>query len=169
MKITAVTTDLFTPRADLPAFIVRHIPTVKEGIVLAVASKLVCLWKGEILPYESAAQKEELKKSKLSDKNNEWVGNVGDRITVAVKSIRLLYSSSYEVAWHTYADSYTYEIIDNEGHTFILKSSKNLLWNDLFKEEVNLKEIVATIKEHSTYNYVKQTVLTRARITKEGK
>ena len=76
-----------------------------------------------VVSYDKAMQKEELKKSKLSDKNNEWVGNVGDRITIEVASIRLLYSSSYEVAWHTYANSYTYEIIDNEGHTFILKSS----------------------------------------------
>lgn len=60
MKITAVTTDLFAPRADLPAFIVRHIPAVKENTVLAVASKLFCLWKGEIVPFTSQAQKEEL-------------------------------------------------------------------------------------------------------------
>ena len=121
-----------------------------------------------VVSYDKAMQKEELKKTKLSDKNNEWVGNVGDRITVEVASIRLLYSSSYEVAWHTYANSYTYEIIDNEGHTFILKSSKNLLWDELFEEEVIVKELVATIKEHSMYNYVKQTVLTRAKVTKRG-
>lgn len=67
MKITAITTDLFAPRADLPAFIVRHIPTVKEGVVVAVASKLLCLWKGEMVPYESVAQKE-----KLIRRESEW-------------------------------------------------------------------------------------------------
>lgn len=60
MKLTAVSTRIFTAREDLPAFIVHHIPTVHEGTVLAVASKLLCLWKGEILPYQSAAQKEAL-------------------------------------------------------------------------------------------------------------
>ena len=62
MKITAVKTDVFTAREDLPAFILRHIPTAPEGLVLAVASKLLALWKGEIIPYENAAQKEKLMK-----------------------------------------------------------------------------------------------------------
>ena len=60
MKITPVKTDLFPARADLAAFIVRHLPSVKENTVLAVASKLICLWKGKILPYASQTQKENL-------------------------------------------------------------------------------------------------------------
>lgn len=121
-----------------------------------------------VVSYDKEMQKEELKKAKLADKNNEWVGNVGDKINVKIASMRLLYSSSYEVAWHTYANSYTYEIIDNEGHTFILKSSKGLerhLDEECeWVEDGQPKELVATIKEHSTYNYVKQTVLTRAKV-----
>ena len=58
MKITPVKTDLFAPRADLPEFIIRHIPSVKEQTLLAVASKLFCLWKGKIEPYASKEQKE---------------------------------------------------------------------------------------------------------------
>lgn len=60
MKLTAVHTDIFHPRENLPAFIVRHLPSVPEKSILAVASKLLALWKGEIVPYESPAQKEEL-------------------------------------------------------------------------------------------------------------
>lgn len=60
MKLTAVHTDIFKAREDLSAFILRHIPQVAEKSVLAVASKLFALWKGEILPYESASQKETL-------------------------------------------------------------------------------------------------------------
>lgn len=60
MKISPVKTALFEPRADLAAFIIKHIPTVRENMILAVASKLFCLWKGEILPYKSQAQKEML-------------------------------------------------------------------------------------------------------------
>lgn len=51
MKLTAVTTDLFLPQADLPAFILRHIPHAQEGTVLAVASKLLAYWKGKRMPY----------------------------------------------------------------------------------------------------------------------
>ena len=60
MKVTAVHTDLFLEREDLPAFIVRYIPCVQEGTVLAVASKLLALWKGEIFPYQDIIQKEAL-------------------------------------------------------------------------------------------------------------
>lgn len=60
MKLTAVHTDIFKAREHLPAFILRRIPQVPEKSVLAVASKLFALWKGEILPYESVSQKEAL-------------------------------------------------------------------------------------------------------------
>ncbi|MDO5764114.1 MAG: coenzyme F420-0:L-glutamate ligase [Elusimicrobiales bacterium] len=60
MKLTAVKTAVFKEREDLPAFILRHIPQASERSILAVASKLFALWKGEILPYESVSQKETL-------------------------------------------------------------------------------------------------------------
>ncbi len=60
MKITSVKTALFKPRENLVAFITAHIPTVEENAVLAVASKLLALWKGEIVPYQNSAQKDEL-------------------------------------------------------------------------------------------------------------
>ncbi len=110
MKITAIPTDLFTPRADLPAFIVHHIPTVKEGVVLAVASKLLCLWKGEILPYESAAQKEELIKSEsewalktplcwLTIKDGMVMTNAGIDESNADKQLLLLPTNLYQLAY----------------------------------------------------------------------
>ena len=60
MKITPIKTDLFVAREDLPQFIVRHIPHVQENTVVAVASKLLALWKGEIIPEPDEAQKEKL-------------------------------------------------------------------------------------------------------------
>lgn len=60
MKITSVKTALFKPRENLVAFITAHIPTVEENTILAVASKLLALWKGEIVPYQNSAQKDEL-------------------------------------------------------------------------------------------------------------
>lgn len=58
MKVTPIQTDLFTPRADLPGFIVRHVPRPAENTVLAVASKLLALWKGQII--SDVSQKEAL-------------------------------------------------------------------------------------------------------------
>ena len=67
MRLTAIHTDLFSAREDLPAFIVRHIPHVQEGSILAVASKLLALWKGEAVPFQDEVQKEALIK-----RESEW-------------------------------------------------------------------------------------------------
>ncbi len=67
MQLTAIHTQLFHEREDLPAFIVHHIPCVQEGTILAVASKLLALWKGEIIPFQNAAQKEAFIK-----RESEW-------------------------------------------------------------------------------------------------
>ena len=60
MKISPVQTDIFKESADLPVFTVHHIPSVADKTVLTVSSKLVCLWKGLSVPYESREQKEKL-------------------------------------------------------------------------------------------------------------
>ncbi len=60
MNLTAVHTELFKEGADLPAFILRFVPTMPENTVLAVCSKVVALWKNNTLPYKSLAQKEKL-------------------------------------------------------------------------------------------------------------
>lgn len=60
MKITPIQTDIFKESADLPAFVVHHIPSAADKTVLTVSSKLVCLWKGLCVPYESREQKEKL-------------------------------------------------------------------------------------------------------------
>ena len=60
MQITPIHTRVFQEKEDLPAFIAAHIASVSEKTVLTVSSKLVCLWKGRSVPYESLAQKEQL-------------------------------------------------------------------------------------------------------------
>ncbi len=66
MKITAIETAIFSAREDLPSFVLHHLPTVAEGSVVAVASKLLALWKGKILPYQNPEQKEKLIKEESS-------------------------------------------------------------------------------------------------------
>lgn len=60
MKLTVYRTAVFPEKGDLPAFICTHVPALADGDVLAVTSKLVCLWKGCALPFQSRAQKERL-------------------------------------------------------------------------------------------------------------
>ena len=127
---------------------------------------------GLICSFINTYLKEVAKRSAI-DRNNEFVGNIGDRITIKVASYRCLFSNSYEVAYHTWVGSYTYEIIDEEGHTFIWKSSKDFdLCGVTTKEgygefcDCKVKEIVATIVAHDEYKGIKQTKLSRGKITK---
>lgn len=60
MNITAYRTGIFKERANLSDFIVRHVPDLAEKDVLAVSSKLVCLWKGTSVPYAGVRAKEAL-------------------------------------------------------------------------------------------------------------
>lgn len=127
---------------------------------------------GLISSFVNTYFKEVEKASKLAQKqasiNNEWVGNIGDRVTIKIASYRCLFSNSIEVAWHTYANSYTYEIIDEEGHVFIWKSSKNIDMNVVDDELIHVKslEIVATIKSHDTYKGINQTKISNGKVTK---
>ena len=101
--------------------------------------------------------KEAEMKQKLESRNNEWVGNINDRITIKVASARVLYTK--DNSWKSYYAGCTWvmEIIDTEGHTYKWSASTN-----------NINEgdtIVATVKEHSEYKGVKQTVITRGKVT----
>jgi len=58
MKITAYHTPIFKEKQNLPVFIGAHVPILKEGDVLAICSKLVCLWKGCTVVYKNRHQKE---------------------------------------------------------------------------------------------------------------
>lgn len=60
MQITPIHTRLFQEKENLPAFVAEHLPAVAEKTIVTVSSKLVCLWKGLSVPYESRAQKEAL-------------------------------------------------------------------------------------------------------------
>lgn len=60
MKLTPIQTSVFEEKQNLADFIVKHIPCARENTVLAVASKLICLWKGCAIVYKSKEQKEAL-------------------------------------------------------------------------------------------------------------
>lgn len=99
---------------------------------------------------------------RASANNNEYVGNVGDKITITdIKNIKSLYVKDNSI-YSYYAESSTvWQIIDNDGHTYIWTTSSNLI-----DDTRVAKEIVATVKEHKEYKGTKQTVITRGKVTK---
>ena len=50
MKIYPVKTSLFKERQNLPEFIFKHLPKIKDGSIIAVSSKVAALWEGRTAP-----------------------------------------------------------------------------------------------------------------------
>ncbi|MDR0953379.1 MAG: coenzyme F420-0:L-glutamate ligase [Elusimicrobiota bacterium] len=63
MKITPIKTEIFKAKQNLPAFIFKHLPKVKEGDIIAISSKVAALWEGRLSPI---SQKENLIKKESS-------------------------------------------------------------------------------------------------------
>lgn len=80
---------------------------------------------------------------------SEYVGEVGQRITLKAATVALL--SSWD---GYYGTTWLYKIVDESGNVFIWKSSRP------FSAEEGAT-IKATVKEHNERDGVKQTVVTR--------
>lgn len=108
------------------------------------------------------SKSEEAKRVKSnSEKTNEYVGNVGDRITIKdIKSIRVLYTKDGSQFGYRVPDTYVYEIIDASGYTYIWSTTHSSL--EEYIEDI--QSINATIKAHQEYKGLKQTVITRGKI-----
>ena len=91
-------------------------------------------------------------------KTSEWVGEVKDRITVDVESIKCL--TSWDSCFDGYHETTTYiwKIVGKDGNIYTWKTSK---WMDEDRHPVSIK---GTVKEHKEYRGVKQTELTRCKI-----
>lgn len=83
---------------------------------------------------------------------SNYLGKVGDRITVKVKEATVITS------WETvYGTTWLNKIVDENGNILIWKSSSTAE----FKSGDTIK---ATVKEHSEYNGTKQTVVARCAV-----
>lgn len=93
-------------------------------------------------------------------KASEWVGNVKDRITVEVASVKCLTSweSCYD-GYHT-TETYIWKIVGKDGNIYTWKTAT---WFDEDRPPVSIK---GTVKEHKVYREVKQTELTRCKVEK---
>lgn len=100
-------------------------------------------------------------KAKKEAQNSKHVGSVGDRIQINVQSVKCLTSWVNTFGYYP-TTTYLYKIVDQEGNVFTWKTSN-------FIDEENLpKMIKGTVKEHSEFRGVKQTVLTRCKVTTVG-
>ena len=107
---------------------------------------------------EIQARKSEAEaKAKKEAQTSNHIGNVGDRIQVNVQSVKCL--TSWENTFSYYpTTTYLYKIVDQNGNVFTWKTSNFL------NEDESPVTIKGTVKEHSEFRGVKQTVLTRCKI-----
>ena len=90
-------------------------------------------------------------------KVSEFVGKEKERITINdIESVACVYS------WETvYGLTLRYKIVDKAGHVFMWDSSTGIRDD----EGLEVVSIVGTVKKHDEWNGIKQTWLTRCRVT----
>lgn len=104
--------------------------------------------------YNRATKAEEEKKAECT---SEWAGKVGDKVIINVAEVKVL--ACWENTFSYYGGlTYLYKITDANGNVFTWKTNKDV--------EDDAKEIAGTIKDLDEYKGVKQTVLTRCKVTK---
>ena len=106
------------------------------------------------MSYDKAVEREVKRMARAASKaGSQYIANVGDRITVSIKSGKCLTS------WETdYGVTFLYEFITEDGNVIIWKTGKYL------DEEATTSTIKGTVKAHNEFNGVKQTELTRCKI-----
>ena len=113
------------------------------------------------IAYDKATEKEARENARKAENASEaqtscYVGEVGQRITFETSAVKVL--TSYESSFDGYHTDivYIYKLTDENGNVFIWKTQKGL-------DSEKRYTITGTVKEHSVYNDVKQTVLTRCK------
>lgn len=95
----------------------------------------------------------------LGSKNitNEYLGKIGDKIELTVKSVKVLWADANEYHYSHYNDSvvFTYRILTDSNNVVIWKTEQ-LVENGM--------KIKATIKDLKIYKDEKQTVVTRGKL-----
>lgn len=95
----------------------------------------------------------------LEPVRGEYIGKVGQRLSVTATLTRAIpYDASFGYQITT---GYIYIFETADGNTLVWKTTS--AWLNIGKEY----DIVGTVKEHSEYNKVRQTVLTRCKIKGE--
>lgn len=102
------------------------------------------------LEIEAEKRRRELE-AKADESNSKWIGEVGKRITFKVDSARVL--STRYTEW---GETYFIKFRDTDGNIIV--------WSTSNGNVIEAKEIIATVKEHSEYNNVKQTIVTRGKV-----
>lgn len=103
------------------------------------------------LEYQAEKVRRERKMNKELD--SVYVGNVKDRITVKIESVRCMTS------WETdFGITHLYKMLGKDGNVYTWKTGKFL------EDDAKSFLITGTVKAHTEFRGIKQTELTRCRV-----
>lgn len=120
------------------------------------------------VPYYNNLIAREAEQRKFGEaSNSKFMGNIGQRLTVDIATVKLL--NIYD---GYYGSTRRYQIIDAQGNVFMWDAS-NSIWNTVcVKDSPNGDvveglplQLVGTVKKHDEFRGIKQTWLTRCRVT----
>lgn len=105
---------------------------------------------------------EQIKKAtKAVEGSSEYVGEIREKIDANFKfisSFRIEFETNYNYGTTV---NYINKMQDENGNIFIWKTTKDLAY---YVTENNMIHLKGSIKEHSEYNEIKQTILTRCKV-----
>ena len=121
-----------------------------EGRDFGLLVSLPVAYLRHIEKLEQYKKKEE---KKAEEQKSEYVGEIKDKLTVKANNficVTTLYSQ--------FGETYVYKWSDENGNIFIWYASNGV------SDPETVIEVTGTIKEHSEYRGVKQTVMTRCKV-----
>lgn len=106
---------------------------------------------------ERRLREEQRAKEAEQGKFSQYDGEIGQRITRNIVSCKVVtsWTNCYDGYFPT--TTYMYKFVTEDGNILIWKTSKCF-------DEDSVKMIVGTVKEHSEFREVKQTILTRCKV-----
>lgn len=104
--------------------------------------------------YDRGLERTAKRKAVLDiEQSSEYVGEISDRITVKVQSVKCVTS------WETdFGVTHIYKIIGTDGNVYTWKTGKYI------DDTVDEMSITGTVKAHTEFRGIKQTELTRCRV-----
>jgi len=118
-----------------------------------------------LLSYLNSAmnylQKQQQLQQRANADNNEYLGNVGDKVEFTIQSVKALFSNYVSVGYRNSVETITYKFITENGNTVLWSTGKEI--ND---DYVGCK-VRGTIKSLKEYKGEKQTIITRAKIDED--
>ena len=120
-----------------------------------VPSKMLGYWVSLMAAYHRA--QERLNLNKATQKKNEYVGAVGDKIEATVMVVKIRHFDSQ------YGTVHMHQFLDDQGRTLIWYANTDRAGMAAQKRY----KIKGTVKKQDEYNNWKQTHLTRVKVLEE--